>query len=419
LNKPKLLFATPVLHHPPNGGPTLRIENSIKALSQVSDLYLYIRIGEKVIGGKEATRFYKKISKGVIYSPHIKPDSPTQIFFKRVVNYISNKVLKRKFFDIIYPGGGEDYEDILFVAKKLKPVAIWLGYGNISYPLLKYLKENSTCPIVLDTDSVWSRFVLRGLPFAKNESEIDKIKREGKAKEIEESWGTRLANITTAVSEIDAEYYRALAGNPNQVMLFSNVIDLDSYKNIPQKSNLVSSPNIYLAGTFWPGSPMEEAARWVIERILPTLVKSFESIQFNILGKGSDRVLKDIDHNNVNVLGEVDSVLPFLCHSDIILVPLKFESGTRFKILEAGACSKAVVSTTLGAEGIPVANGKHIMIADSSDDFSKAILQLLKDQKLRDQIGKNLNKLIGENYALANLEIEGKFILNSIAEQNS
>jgi glycosyltransferase involved in cell wall biosynthesis len=419
LNKPKLLFATPVLHHPPNGGPTLRIENSIKALSQISDLYLYIRIGEKVIGGKEATRFYKKISKGVIYSPHIKPDSPTQIFFKRVVNYISNKVLKRKFFDIIYPGGGEDYEDILFVAKKLKPVAIWLGYGNISYPLLKYLKENSTCPIVLDTDSVWSRFVLRGLPFAKNESEIDKIKREGKAKEIEESWGTRLANITTAVSEIDAEYYRALAGNPNQVMLFSNVIDLDSYKNIPQKSNLVSSPNIYLAGTFWPGSPMEEAARWVIKTILPTLRNSLESIQFNILGKGSDRVLKDIDQDNINVLGEVDSVLPYLCHADIILVPLKFESGTRFKILEAGACSKAVVSTTLGAEGIPVVNGQHIMIADSSDDFSKAILQLLKKQKLRDQLGKNLHKLIGENYSLANLENEGKFILNSIAEQNS
>lgn len=418
MNKPKILFATPVLHHPPNGGPTLRIENSIKALSRISDLYLYIRIGEKDIGGKKATRFHKKISKRVIFSPHIKPDSSSQIFFKRVVNYISHKVLKRKFFDIIYPGGWEDYKDILDVARKLKPAAIWLGYGNISYLLLKYLKENSNYPIVLDTDSVWSRFVLRRLPFAKNDSEIDKIKREGKAKEIEEARGTRLANITTAVSEIDAEYYRALAGNPNQVMLFSNVIDLDSYKYIPQKGNLVSSPNIYLAGTFWPGSPMEEAARWVIKTILPTLLNSFESIQFNILGKGSDHVLKDIDQDNINVLGEVDSVLPYLCHADIILVPLKFESGTRFKILEAGACNKAVVSTTLGAEGIPVVNGQHIMIADSSDDFSKAILQLLNDQKLRDLIGKNLHKLIGENYSLANLENEGRFILNSLAEQN-
>lgn len=419
MNKPKLLFATPVLHHPPIGGPTLRIENSIKALSRISDLYLYIRIGEKHIGGREATRFYKKISKGVIYSPHVKPNSPSQIFLKRLFNYISMKVLKRKIFDIYYPGGCEDYEDILVFARKLKPDAIWLGYGNISYPLLNFLKENSNYPIILDTDSVWSRFVLRGLPFAKNESEIDKIRQEGKAKEIEEAWGTRLANITTAVSEIDAEYYRALATKPNQIMLFSNVIDLDSYKNIPPKDNSISNPNIYLAGTFWPGSPMEEAARWVIEKILPTLLKSLESIQLNILGYGSDRVLKDIDHDNVNVLGKVDSVLPYLCHADIILVPLKFESGTRFKILEAGACSKAVVSTTLGAEGIPVVDGEHIMIADSPDDFSKAILQLLKDQKLRDQLGKNLNKLIGENYSLANLENEGKFILNSIAEQNS
>ena len=96
---------------------------------------------------------------------------------------MSRTVLKRKFFDIIYPGGYEDYKDILDVARKLKPAAIWLGYGNISYPLLKYLKENSNYPIVLDTDSVWSRFVLRGLPFAKNESEIDKIRQKGKAKD--------------------------------------------------------------------------------------------------------------------------------------------------------------------------------------------------------------------------------------------
>jgi hypothetical protein len=186
LNKPKLLFATPVLHPPPIGGPTLRIENSIKALSRISDLYLYIRIGEKHIGGREATRFYKKISKGVIYSPHIKPNSPSQIFLKRLFNYISMKLLKRKTFDIYYPGGCEDYEDILVFARKLKPDAIWLGYGNISYPLLKFLKENSNYPIILDTDSVWSRFVSRGLPFAKNESEIDKIRQEGNCLR---SWG--------------------------------------------------------------------------------------------------------------------------------------------------------------------------------------------------------------------------------------
>ena len=73
---------------------------------------------------------------------------------------------------------------------------IWIGYGNISYPLLRYLKDNTRYPVVLDTDSVWSRFIERGLPYAKTPELREKIEREVREKVEEERWGTALADVT-------------------------------------------------------------------------------------------------------------------------------------------------------------------------------------------------------------------------------
>ncbi|HLG37189.1 MAG TPA: hypothetical protein VI338_03575, partial [Nitrososphaera sp.] len=66
------MFSTPVLHHPPVGGPTLRIENSIKALSEISDLYIYSRVPIRGLGGAEGLSFYNKYCKAVYFAPHSK-----------------------------------------------------------------------------------------------------------------------------------------------------------------------------------------------------------------------------------------------------------------------------------------------------------------------------------------------------------
>jgi glycosyltransferase involved in cell wall biosynthesis len=125
---------------------------------------------------------------------------------------------------------------------------------------------------------------------------------------------------------------------------------------------------------------------------------------------------QDIEDPGITITGEVPSVLPYLCHANVAVVPLRFESGTRFKILEAGACGIPVVSTTLGAEGLAVIHGEHLLIADDAGSFAEAIVRLLRDRDLAHRLSENLGRLIREKYSIAALVEEGRRILDYLVE---
>ena len=172
------------------------------------------------------------------------------------------------------------------------------------------------------------------------------------------------------------------------------------------------SPSLYLAGSFYSEtSPMVRAARWVINEVLPLVQREIPTVTLHIIGNGADRMLADISHPNVVIKGKVPSVLPYLCHADVALVPLMFESGTRFKIMEAAACNVPIVSTTLGAEGIPVDHGTHAMIADDPEGFCRAIVSVLQDRDLADNLRKNCRMLVERHNSISSLTKEAVTIL--------
>ena len=293
---------------------------------------------------------------------------------------------------------------------------IWFGYGNISFPLIKRIKStNPGLKVVCDTDSVWSRFILRELPYATG-LRRRWIERLGRKKEAEEREWVNFCDITTAVSDIDAEYYRTIAAEPSRVRIFSNVIDLVTYEESPPPPPNFRKPCMYLAGTFGRfHSPMDTAARWVLDEVLPRVRARIPNIHFYIVGAGSDRTLRHCQSTNVTVTGKLPSVLPYLCNADVALVPLKYESGTRFKIMEAGACGVPLVSTTLGAEGIPVTSGKDIILADSAEEFASAIVRLIQDRPFAETIARNCKRLIRERYSVDTLVKQGRDVLETLA----
>lgn len=411
----KILFTTPLLAHPPVGGPFLRIENSIKALAKISQLHIFCRRSIFDIGGNSAVKYYNKYCESFTFAPSFSSTNKYTRFVKRGCNFLGRMMLRRNIFPYPTDIPDIDYKSLLQLANSIKADIIWLGYGNISYPLLKYIKENSDYKVVVDTDSVWSRFVLRGLPYATDEKDRNRILVEGKAKEQEECWGTAMADVTTAVSEIDAQYYRSLVADSSKIHIFSNVIDVGMYeRNIPKPDNF-KKPCIYLAGTFWSQSPMEDSALWLINGVMPILRVNVPGIHLYILGNGSRETLNAITDPDVSVLGRVQSVLPYLKNAGVAVVPLRYESGTRFKILESGASGVPVVSTTLGAEGIPVTDGYDILIADDPELFAKHIIRVLQDQDLGDRLASNLKKLVVENYSIETLAVEGLQILDYLS----
>jgi polysaccharide biosynthesis protein PslH len=399
----KILFTTPILEHPAAGGPQLRIENSIKALAGLGELWVVSRLREKLIGGRQAAEFYTRLSRGFCYSPAAALSENLML-----------RNLQKSYYRFLSPQSDADFLIRLYDLHKMD--VLWFGYGNISGPLIRDIKRRRPdIKVVCDTDSVWSRFLLRELDVERDPARRWKIEREGRAKEIEERDWTNLCDATLAVSEVDAEYYRSIADDPSRVHIFSNVIDLATYACPPPAAPGLKHPSIYLAGTFGHAhSPMDRAARWILEEVLPLVRVETPAVHFYIVGKNSELTMADAQGSNVTITGRLPSVLPYLCHVDVVLVPLKFESGTRFKILEAGACRKAVVSTTLGAEGIPVTDGHDILLADEPSDFAHAIQRQLRDPQLRAQLGDKLHGLVQDGYSVERLREQGRSIFASL-----
>jgi glycosyltransferase involved in cell wall biosynthesis len=403
----RVLFTTPILEHPAAGGPQLRIENSIKALSRVCELDI-ISGSPLTVGnaGKEAKEFYQRYCHEFCTKPSLTHPVSSNRYLRKLQR------IARRLWRIHQSDLACDASFILDHIDRRNIDVVWFGYGNISYPLIKYIKtRRPQLKVVCDTDSVWSRFVLRELPYVSGLRKL-RIWHAGRKKEAEERASVELCEVTTAVSEIDAEYYISISKDPNRVHVFSNAIDVQSYK-LPSPSPAgFKSPSIYLAGSYGHyHSPMDTAARWMLEEVLPKLLKVKPNVHFYIVGNNSDLGFGHLNDPNITVTGRLETVLPYLCNTDVALVPLKFESGTRFKILEAGACKVPLVSTTLGAEGIPVIDGEHILIADEPEDFAKAIVRLLDDKELARKLAVNCNDLVNKNFSVESLAAEAKKIL--------
>lgn len=399
----KILFTSPILEHPPAGGPQLRIENSIKALSALCELDIISRSAPSIAG--DADTFYKQYCTEFHIAPFTQTLSSNRYIRKaqRILGALTKRDIKREAAFIL------DHIDRRGIT------IIWFGYGNISFPLIRHIKQQRPAlKIICDTDSVWSRFVLRELPYAKGLRRLY-VSWSGKRKEREEKAWVDACDITTAVSEVDANYYRSIAKDPSRIHIFSNVIDLATYANPPAAPADFKHPSIYLAGTFGHyHSPMDTAARWFIEGVLPLVRQEIPNVHFYIVGRESDRMFGHLNDPNITVTGKLPSVLPYLCNTDVALVPLKFESGTRFKILEAGACHVPLVSTTLGAEGIPVIDQQHLLIADTEQEFANAIIRLLRDPAYAKQLAKNCHDLVEQHYSVAWLKQEATSILETL-----
>lgn len=404
----RVLFTSPILEHPPAGGPQLRIENSVKALSRVCDLHVISRAPTSYGDLDPTAEFFRSYCQEFKWLPRLERGLQADSYIQKIA-----RIARR----LLHLDVQDDADFILEHVDRNDTQVIWFGYGNISFPLIRCIRSmRPTLKLVCDTDSVWSRFVLRELPYAKGLRKL-RILHSGRAKQLEERAWVELCNVTTAVSDVDARYYRELASDADRIHVFSNVIDVESYKHHPVKPEGFKNPSIYLAGTFGHAhSPMDSAARWVIEEVYPILLKAYPNLHFYIVGNNSDRGFGHLNGPNITATGRLVSVLPYLCHADVALVPLKFESGTRFKILEAGACRIPLVSTTLGAEGIPVVDGHHVLIADEPQAFANAVLRLLDDKAFAVNLANNCGQLVNEHFSVESLALEARKILRHLDE---
>jgi glycosyltransferase involved in cell wall biosynthesis len=144
--------------------------------------------------------------------------------------------------------------------------------------------------------------------------------------------------------------------------------------------------------------PNIDGAVYFVREILPRILASRPNTTFFIVGAGATEELKRLSSDNVVVTDTVPDVRPYVYRSQVFVVPLRMGGGTRLKVLEGMSMAKAVVSTSIGCEGIDVVHDEHLLIVDEPRAFADAVLRLFDDQEKRTDLGRRGRALVEQQY---------------------
>ena len=144
--------------------------------------------------------------------------------------------------------------------------------------------------------------------------------------------------------------------------------------------------------------PNHDGVVYFIDEILPIIRAARPKVRFQVLGPGANSEVLARAGDSVEILGMVDDVGPFIERAAAVVVPLRLGGGTRLKVVEAMAKAKPIISTRLGAEGIDVVDGTHLLLADEPREFAAAVERVLSDRALADQLGAGARRLAEERY---------------------
>lgn len=182
-----------------------------------------------------------------------------------------------------------------------------------------------------------------------------------------------------AVSEYDRQQMLAM-DSAAAITVVPTGVDTEKYTVAPPST--ADPPKIVFLGSMdW--EPNIDAVSYFCRDIFPRIRAQFPSAIFQIVGRNPHASVRQLAGESVEVTGTVPSVREYLQQATVVVVPLRAGGGTRLKIFEAMATGKALVSTTIGAEGLAVQSGRDLILADDARSFADATILLLSDTALR------------------------------------
>jgi glycosyltransferase involved in cell wall biosynthesis len=166
--------------------------------------------------------------------------------------------------------------------------------------------------------------------------------------------------------------------------------------------------------------PNMDAVRYLVQDLWPRVLARRPDARCRIVGAHAPRSVLDLARPSVEIVGFVEDLRPHLASAAAVVVPLRIGGGTRLKIVEAMAAGKAIVSTTLGAEGIRAVPEREILIADEPPAFADAVCRLLDDAALAARVGRAARQLAVERYSWsAAASALGDFFADVLAERRA
>ena len=202
-------------------------------------------------------------------------------------------------------------------------------------------------------------------------------------------------DLTMAVSEADRDLLARTSPGARVVAIPTGV---DTSYFVPDGRPESAAGLVFTGSMDW--FPNEDGMLHFVSEILPLIRREVPGTAFTVVGRDpSPRLREAAAGARVHVTGRVDDVRSYVAEAAVYVVPLRVGGGTRLKIFEALAMGKAVVSTTVGAEGLPLVPGEHFIAADDPALFARAVVSLLRDPGRRRVLGDAGRRLVEERYS--------------------
>ena len=199
-----------------------------------------------------------------------------------------------------------------------------------------------------------------------------------------------------AVSEQDKNLLEQEFG-AKDVFTIPTGIDTEFFS--PNEDNVEKNSLVFTGSMDW--LPNEDAILFFAREILGKIKLQVPGVKLTVVGRNpSRRLVNELkQYPEIEVVGWVEDVRPFISRHALYIIPLRIGGGTRIKVYEAMAMGKAIVSTAVGVEGLPLKDGEHVVLADGAEAFAQAIVKLLRQDEFREALALRGMHFVRRNFS--------------------
>ncbi|RLD22236.1 MAG: glycosyl transferase family 1 [Bacteroidetes bacterium] len=204
-------------------------------------------------------------------------------------------------------------------------------------------------------------------------------------------------DFLVALTDRDLTQFKKL-GYKNGAMAAPIGIDTSKYGKItPTESDRKKDLTLCFIGSLdW--MPNIEGLNWFLQNVWPLIRTKHPEVTLHVAGRNTPGSLRNLNMENVVIHGEVPDAAEFISRHTAMVVPLFSGSGMRVKILEGMALGKVIITTSMGMEGIDAVDKEHLLVADSPDEFVRAVEYCKASPEVVDEIGHKAVDFVGEKF---------------------
>jgi len=377
-----VLMLTQVLPYPPDSGPKAKTYNMVKFISQNHDLTLvsFVR-GDQTSEVDHLKRFCKavypvpiqrtRVNDGLAFVTSLVTSTPW--FMARdgsqEMRTLLANLCQRENFDIVHA----DQLNMAQYASQIPGAARILDAHNALWLLYRRLAQTTR------------NFIIAQF-----------LEREWRLLKRYEGTVCRTFDAVLTVSEADKTALEEASGGKGNLIVAPIAVDLEAIQLIPRAPQ--ADHILHIGTMFWP--PNVDGVLWFLREVYPIIRRARPDVQFDIVGARPPKEITESGRSQegVTVTGYVKEPVEYLKKTGVMVVPLLAGGGMRVKILEALAEGLPIVTTSIGCEGIAVENGRHLLVANSPQEFAQATLRLLGDRAFANTLAHNGRELIEKSY---------------------